>query len=77
MSLPLGIATYFTTWWVVLFAVLPFGVRSASEADVADLPRGADPGAPLLPNLGKKALWTTLVSGIVFAALDAYVTWAG
>ncbi len=77
MPLPLAIASYFTIWWVVLFAVLPFGVRSATEAGVGDMPRGADPGAPAIPHLGKKALWTTLVSAIVFAALDAYVTWAG
>ena len=25
-------AIYFIIWWVVLFAVLPFGVRNASEA---------------------------------------------
>jgi predicted secreted protein len=72
MSAPLSIAVYFTTWWVVLFAVLPIGVRSALEAGV-DLPPGADPGAPVSANLGRKALWTTLISAIVFVAVDAYV----
>jgi len=72
MSAPLSIAVYFTTWWVVLFAILPIGVRSAFEAGV-DLPPGSDPGAPAAPNLGRKALWTTLISAVVFVALDAYV----
>jgi len=76
MSTPLAIASFFTIWWVVLFAVLPWGVRSAAEAgDVA--PSGSDPGAPLAPQLAKKAVVTTIVAAIVFAGLDLYVTyWA-
>jgi predicted secreted protein len=77
MSLPLSIAAYFTIWWVVLFAVLPFGVRSHAEAGATDLPSGADPGAPATPRLGLKAIWTTGVSAVVFAAVDAYVYWVG
>jgi predicted secreted protein len=73
MSAPLSIVVYFTIWWVVLFAILPIGVRSATEAHVVDAPPGSDPGAPAAPNLGRKALWTTLVAAVVFVALDAYV----
>jgi predicted secreted protein len=77
MSAPLSIAVYFTMWWVVLFAILPFGVKSPHEAGAADVPPGADPGAPVAPMLARKALWTTLVSALLFAALDAYMFWAG
>jgi len=77
MSAPLSIAVYFTMWWVVLFAILPFGVRSPDEAGSTDLPPGADRGAPVAPMIARKALWTTLVSALLFAALDAYVFWAG
>jgi predicted secreted protein len=77
MSTPLAIAVYFTTWWVVLFAILPIGVKSQHEAGMTDLPAGADAGAPAAPMLLRKALWTTLVSALLFAALDAYVFWAG
>ena len=77
MSTPLSIAVYFTMWWVVLFAILPFGVRSPHEAASTDLPPGADPGAPVAPMIARKALWTTLVSALLFAALDAYIFWAG
>ena len=31
-TLPLALALYATIWWIVLFAVLPLGVRSADEA---------------------------------------------
>jgi predicted secreted protein len=73
MSAPLSIVVYVTIWWIVLFAILPIGVRSATEAGVVDAPQGSDPGAPAAPNLGRKALWTTLVAAVVFVALDFYV----
>ncbi len=72
MPAALSIAVFFTIWWVVLFAVLPIGVRSATEAGI-DAPAGTDPGAPAAHNLPKKALWTTLIALVLFAALDAYV----
>ncbi len=77
MSAPLSIAVYFTIWWVTLFAVLPFGVRSVAEAGETDTPTGVDRGAPVVPHLARKALATTLVAAILFAALDAYVYYSG
>lgn len=73
MSLPLSMAAYFTIWWVVLFAVLPIGVRSQIEAGDVEAVNGADAGAPAAPMLAKKALWTTLVTALVFIALDVFV----
>ena len=64
---PLAVAIYFTMWWVVLLAVLPFGVRAPHEDEEAP-PPGCDPGAPKSPMLGKKALITTIVTTILWAA---------
>jgi predicted secreted protein len=77
MSTPMSIAVFFTIWWIVLFAILPIGVKSQYEAGVTDIPPGADPGAPAAPMLVRKALWTTFASALLFAALDAYMFWAG
>jgi predicted secreted protein len=65
-SISTAFAIYFVLWWVVLFAVLPFGVRSQMEngEDIA----GTDPGAPSAARMGRKLLWTTLVSAVIFAA---------
>ena len=49
MSLATAIAIYFIIWWVVLFAVLPWGVRSQEEG--GDVVSGSDPGAPAIPRL--------------------------
>jgi predicted secreted protein len=71
ISWPLAAALFLTIWFTVLFAVLPFGVRSQHEAGT--MVPGTDPGAPVAPKLLQKALWTSLVSILVFAALLAYL----
>ena len=71
MSISSQIAIYFIVWWVVLFAVLPFGVRSQHE-DGEGAP-GTDPGAPVLARMGRKLIWTTIISAVIFAiAMWAY-----
>lgn len=65
---PLSLAIFFTIWWIALFLVLPFGVRSAEEAG-EELPEGADRGAPAAPRLLVKAGLTTLVAAIIFAGV--------
>ena len=65
MSLATAIAIYFIIWWTVLFAVLPWGVRSQQESGT--VAHGTDPGAPAIPKLKSKLIWTTIVAGVVFA----------
>jgi predicted secreted protein len=77
MTIAMAIAVYFTMWWIVLFAVLPFGVKSAHETPGAQIPNGTDSGAPVAPMLLRKALATTLISAILLAALQAYMVWMG
>jgi predicted secreted protein len=67
VSVTTAIAIYFLIWWVTLFAVLPFGVRRQDED--GEIAPGTDPGAPALPRLGMKLLWTTLVASVIFAIL--------
>ncbi len=71
MSLTGGIAVFFIIWWVVLFAVLPWGVRSHHEAGIVD--PLAEAGSPLKPRLGLKAIITTIIAGIVFAIVYAVI----
>jgi len=65
MSLATGLAIYFIIWWMVLFAVLPWGVRSQHEGGT--IAPGSDPGAPAVPRLKRKLVVTTIVAAIVFA----------
>ncbi|MEK9281449.1 MULTISPECIES: DUF1467 family protein [unclassified Bradyrhizobium] len=60
-----ALAIYFVIWWIALFLTLPFGVRSQHE-DGGGAP-GTDPGAPILARMGRKLIWTTIISAVVFA----------
>jgi predicted secreted protein len=67
------IAIYFIIWWVVLFAVLPWGVRSQEES--GEVIPGTDPGAPVAHRIWMKLIWTTVVASVVFGVL--YGIYAG
>lgn len=66
MPIPLSMAVviYITIWWIVLFTVLPWGIRT--QNDEGEVVPGTEPGAPTAPKLLVKALWTTAVSVVVF-----------
>ncbi|WAC26154.1 DUF1467 family protein [Ancylobacter sp. SL191] len=57
------IAIYFIVWWTVIFAVLPWGVRSQHEDGAQE--DGTEPGAPQRPLLIPKMLVTTVVAGVI------------
>lgn len=73
VPIPMAAAVYFTMWWTVLFAVLPFGVKSQHETN--EVVPGSEPGAPVAPLLLKKAAWTTAASTVLFAALMLYMAY--
>ena len=73
MSLASAMAIYFIIWWLVLFLVLPFGIRNAHESGEA-VEEGNEPGAPVKPRLIQKAVITTILAALVYAVLYLAVT---
>jgi len=74
MSWALGIATFVIIWWTLLFAILPFGVRSQHEGD--SMVPGTDPGAPIRHRLGLKILINTVLASILWGIANwAYLTY--
>jgi len=73
MTIAGGLAVYFVIWWTVLFTVLPFGVRNEAETGEAHV-EGTDPGAPVMPNLVKKAMITSVIAAVIFAIV--WYIWA-
>jgi predicted secreted protein len=73
MPVATGLAIFFLIWWVVLFAVLPWGIRSQHEGEDLgndfghSLVPGTDPGAPTKAKIGWKLLWTTLLAAAIYA----------
>ena len=59
-----GVVLYVILWCVVLFAVLPWGVRSADPSDL-----GYAAGAPANPQIWRKALWTTLITAAIWLVI--------
>ena len=73
MSLALSIAIYFVVWWTMLFAILPFGVRTQGEA--GEIVPGTPGSAPVKPRFLWIALVNTLVSTVVFAIVWSAVVY--
>jgi predicted secreted protein len=69
MTAVTGIAMYLVIWWIVLFAILPFGVRPTTEPGG----RGQMAGAPEKPMMLKKVLWTSLAAAVVWGLIFAVV----
>ena len=71
MTLAFAIALYVVIWWIVLFAMLPIGVRT--QYDDGEVSPGTAESAPQRPQLLAKMLATTVIAGVVFAALYAII----
>ncbi|WP_421786720.1 DUF1467 family protein [Hyphobacterium sp.] len=64
-----GIAIYLTTWWVVLFTILPLGITGQAES--GEVIQGTESGAPIDPGLKRKAWLTTVAAAVIWLILFA------
>ncbi|BCP53701.1 membrane protein [Kaistia sp. 32K] len=63
-------AIYFIVWWLVLFMVLPFGVRT--HAEEGNVVLGTTASAPANLNLVRKMIITSIISAVI-----VYGVWYG
>ena len=56
-------ALFFATWWIVLFVVLPFSVRT--QDDDHDVTLGTVPSAPRGPHMLRAVLRTTVATAVL------------
>lgn len=59
-----GTVAFLILWWVVLFMVLPFGIKRVENPG-----EGHDPGAPEKPLLLRKLLVTTGITAVLFSII--------
>ena len=64
-----GLMVYVVLWWLVFFAVLPFGVRVPDEVE-----QGHATSAPARPRLWLKAGITTLIAAVLWAGAYWLIT---
>jgi predicted secreted protein len=67
MDILQSIAVYFFIWWITLFLVLPFGVRTQQEE--GSVVPGTPESAPARPRLLRIALINTALATAVFIAV--------
>ncbi len=58
------IAVYFVVWWITLFAVLPFSLKTQDEQ--GEVLPGTESSAPHGPHMLRAIIRTTMVSAILF-----------
>ena len=64
ISFVFGLAIYGIIWFLTLFMVLPFGVRSQHES--GEVVPGSEGGAPVRPEIWKKLGINTIVATVFF-----------
>ena len=67
----MAVAIFVFIWWITLFAVLPFGVRTQDEEGVV-VP-GTPGSAPAKPRILRIFVINTLVAMVVFAIVYAII----
>lgn len=61
-----GFAVFFIIWWLVLFATLPFSLRTQDENQ--DVTLGTVASAPEGPHMLRAIIRTTIVAVLIFGA---------
>ena len=61
-----GLVAFILVWWLVLFAVLPWGIRHDMKFASPD---ERSPGSPLNPNLLRKFLITSIIAVLIWLVI--------
>jgi len=74
MNLANHIIVFLVCWWLILFMVLPWGVKNHHEEQSEDeLEPGIEKAAPVRANIGKKMLITTGITIVVWLSIFAAI----
>ena len=68
-------AVYFILWWLVLFATLPFNLRT--QDDEGEVTLGTPPSAPHGRHMGRAILRATIVNLLIFGVLVVLTRYFG
>ena len=66
MAILSGLAVYFVIWWLVLFAVLPIGLRTQDEDQ--DVVPGTVASAPTRFRAARIFMTTSVVAALIYGA---------
>ena len=66
-----ALVVWLIIWWLVLFIILPIGIRG--QAEEGDIVKGSEPGAPHTLNIKRKFIQTTIVASILWVLTVALI----
>lgn len=58
-------------WWLVLFIILPIGIRG--QAEEGDIVKGSEPGAPHRLDIKRKFIQTTIIASVLWVLTCALI----
>jgi len=64
MNLFSAFVVWLIIWWLVLFIILPIGIRG--QAEEGDIVEGSEPGAPHSLDIKKKFIQTTVAASVLW-----------
>jgi predicted secreted protein len=59
-----ALVVWLIIWWLVLFVILPIGIRG--QAEEGDIVEGSEPGAPHTLDIKRKFKQTTIIASILW-----------
>lgn len=71
MNIASGIVLYIVIWALTFFVAIPIRLRTQGEA--GDIVEGTHAGAPQVHHLRKKAIITTIVAAVLWAAIATVI----
>lgn len=72
MTIGAALVLFAIVWFMVLFIVLP--LRLTTQGEEGEVVPGTSKSAPANVNLKRKAIWTTVVSIVVWGVLVAIIS---
>lgn len=64
MNLFSAFVVWLIIWWLVLFIILPIGIRG--QAEEGDIVKGSEPGAPHTLDIKRKFIQTTIIASALW-----------
>lgn len=71
MGITSGLVLFAVIWSLVFLVALP--IRVQTQGDLNDIVPGTHAGAPETHHLKKKAIWTTVVAGVIWAMVATVI----
>ncbi len=75
MTITGAFVLFATIWFVALLVALPIGLKTQGEA--GDVVPGTPSSAPVDPMIGRKLVWVTAATLLLWLPLCAFILWGG